>query len=125
MARTWRSDDCVWPTGAGRRRTRDTRRHAGRSVRCEDGSSGSTIAQQRGPSCRPVATDGRRGLTSSSLVIVRDDFFIAEPQAIVSVRAARWLHVDAGVGYRLIAGAENLDDRLGGVGGTISVKFGR
>jgi hypothetical protein len=74
---------------------------------------------------RPVGTDGRRGLTSSSLVIVRDDFFIAEPQAIVSVRAARWLHVDAGVGYRLIAGAENLDDRLGGVSGTISVKFGQ
>jgi hypothetical protein len=73
---------------------------------------------------RPVVTDGRRTITSASIVVVRDDFFIAEPQAIVSMRAARWLHVDAGVGYRLIAGAENLNDRLRGVSGTLSVKFG-
>jgi len=57
-------------------------------------------------------------------VIVHDDFFIAEPQAIVSLRAYHWLHVDAGVGYRLIAGADTRNDRLRGVSGTISVKFG-
>jgi hypothetical protein len=73
---------------------------------------------------RPVVTDRGRRLTSASIVIVRDEFFIAEPQAIVSIRAVRWLHVDAGVGYRLIAGAGNLDDRLRGVSGTLSVKFG-
>jgi hypothetical protein len=73
---------------------------------------------------RPVLTDGRRPITSASIVVVREDFFIAEPQAIVSMRPARWLHVDAGVGYRLIAGARSLDDRLRGVSGTLSVKFG-
>jgi hypothetical protein len=73
---------------------------------------------------RPVATDTGRRLTRSSFVIVRDDFFIAEPQAILSIRAARWLHVDTGVGYRFIAGAGSLDDRLRGVSGTISVRFG-
>ena len=73
---------------------------------------------------RPIVTDGGRRLTSSSIVIVRDDFFIAEPQAIVSIRAVNWLHVDAGVGYRWIAGARNLDDRLRGVSGTLSLKFG-
>jgi hypothetical protein len=73
---------------------------------------------------RPIVTDGGRRITSSSIVIVRDDFFIAEPQAILSIRAARWLHVDTGVGYRLIAGAGRLDDRLRGVSGTLSVKFG-
>lgn len=73
---------------------------------------------------RPVMTDRGRQLTSSSVVIVRDEFFIAEPQAIVSIRAANWLHVDAGVGYRVIAGAGSLDDRLRGVSGTLSLKFG-
>jgi hypothetical protein len=73
---------------------------------------------------RSVGPDGRPPLTSSSLVIVHDDFFIAEPQAIVSLRAYHWLHVDAGVGYRLIAGADTRNDRLRGVSGTISVKFG-
>jgi hypothetical protein len=72
---------------------------------------------------RPV-TDNSRRLTSSSLVIVREDFFLAEPQAIVSIRATRWLHIDTGVGYRFIAGAGSLDDRLHGVSGTVSVKFG-
>jgi hypothetical protein len=68
-------------------------------------------------------TDNRR-LTSSSLVIAREDFFIAEPQAIVSFRARRWLHIDTGIGYRFIAGAGSLDDRLDGLSGTVSVKFG-
>jgi hypothetical protein len=70
------------------------------------------------------ATDNDRRLTSSSFVIAREDFVIAEPQAIVSVRATRWLHIDTGVGYRFIAGAGSLDDRLHGVSGTLSVKFG-
>jgi hypothetical protein len=65
-----------------------------------------------------------RRLTSSSLVIAREDYFIAEPQAIVSFRAKRWLHVDTGVGYRFIAGAGSLNDRLDGLSGTLSVKFG-
>ena len=68
-------------------------------------------------------TDNGR-LTSSSLVIVEEDFFIAEPQAIVSIRATRWLHIDTGVGYRFIAGAGSLDDRLHGVSGTVSMQFG-
>ena len=66
--------------------------------------------------------DGR--LTPSTRVIAHEDFFIAEPQAVVSLRATPWLHIDAGVGYRLIAGANGLDDRLHGATGTISVQFG-
>jgi hypothetical protein len=81
------------------------------------------LISRDGRHVRPV-TDRGRQLTSSSVVIVRDDFFIAEPQAIASIRATNWLHLDAGVGYRVIAGAGTLDDRLRGVSGTLSVKFG-
>jgi hypothetical protein len=67
---------------------------------------------------------GNRPISSSTLVVAHDDFFIAEPQGIVSMRATRWLHFDAGVGYRLIAGAGDRNDRLRGLSGTLSVKFG-
>jgi hypothetical protein len=73
---------------------------------------------------RSVVGRTDRRLTSTSNVIVRDDFFIVEPQAIISIRATDWLHVDTGVGYRLITGAGPLNDRLRGVSGTLSVKFG-
>ena len=72
---------------------------------------------------RSVTTRSDR-VTSASTVIVREDFFIAEPMAIISIRAADWLHVDTGVGYRFIGGAGQLDDRLRGVSGTLSVTFG-
>lgn len=73
---------------------------------------------------RPFPRDGRPVITPSSVVLVHDDYFIAEPQGIVSLRAYRWLHVDAGVGYRFIAGADTRNDRLSGLSGTVSVKFG-
>jgi hypothetical protein len=63
-------------------------------------------------------------ISPSTLVVAHDDFFIAEPQGIVSMRATRWLHVDAGVGYRLIAGAGDRNDHLRGLSGTLSIKFG-
>ena len=57
-------------------------------------------------------------------MIVEDDFFVAEPHAVVSVRATRWLRIDAGAGYRFIAGSGSLNDRFSGASGTLSVQFG-
>ena len=62
--------------------------------------------------------------TGTSRVIAREDFFVAEPQAIVTLRTIKWLHIDAGFGYRVIAGAGSLNDRLRGASGTISIVFG-
>lgn len=68
--------------------------------------------------------NGSRGFTTASPVIVEDDFFVAEPHAVVSVRATRWLRIDAGAGYRFIAGSGSLNDRFSGASGTVSVQFG-
>jgi hypothetical protein len=51
-------------------------------------------------------------------------FLVAEPQANVLLTLTGWMRLDAGVSYRLISGASLLDDRLGGVSGTIAVRFG-
>jgi hypothetical protein len=77
-----------------------------------------------------VGRDGRHvdhpGGTRPSVsthVIAREDFFVAEPQALVSFRTARWMRIYAGVGYRFTAGSD-FDDRLSGVSGMISIAFG-
>ena len=68
---------------------------------------------------------GRRGFNESSLVAFEDNFFIAEPQVNAVWKFNNWLGVDAGVGYRLTAGSELLDDRLRGLSGSVAVQFGR
>jgi hypothetical protein len=68
---------------------------------------------------------GGRAFNASSLVAVEDNFFIIEPQANALWKITDWLGVDAGVGYRLIAGSDLLDDRLRGLSGSIALQFGR
>ena len=67
----------------------------------------------------------RRGFNESTLVAFDDNFFVAEPQVNAVWKITNWLGVDAGVGYRLIAGSELLDDRLRGLSGSIALQFGR
>lgn len=67
----------------------------------------------------------RRGPNESTLVAFDDNFFVAEPQVNALWKITNWLGVDAGVGYRLIAGSELLDDRLRGLSGSIALQFGR
>jgi hypothetical protein len=57
-------------------------------------------------------------------LVVDETFFVFEPQANVTWRLARWLALNAGVGYRLVAGADFLDDELRGVSGNIGLQFG-
>lgn len=68
---------------------------------------------------------GRRGFDASNVVAFEDNFFIAEPQINAMWRITNWLGVDAGVGYRLIAGSDLLDDRLRGLSGSVALQFGR
>jgi hypothetical protein len=71
---------------------------------------------------------GRPGLPPPTLsdrrALWRDAFFIAEPQANLLVNLTEWCRIDAGVGYRLIGAANDFDDRLSGVSGTVAVQFG-
>lgn len=69
---------------------------------------------------------GRAGgrITSDTLVRVSDGFFIAEPQVNAIWNLTRWMRLDAGVGYRVVAGSEFLGDELRGVSGSIAVQFG-
>ena len=70
-------------------------------------------------------TGNRRGFNQSTLVAFDDNFFVAEPQVNAVWKITNWLGVDAGVGYRLIAGSDLLDDRLRGLSGSIALQFGR
>jgi hypothetical protein len=64
-----------------------------------------------------------RGITGATTVAVKEDYFVAEPQGTVFWRAAPWLRIDAGIGYRLIGAAGGLDDRLRGLSGSFSVQL--
>jgi hypothetical protein len=68
---------------------------------------------------------GRPFPTESTRLVFEDNFFIAEPQVNAVWRVTNWLGIDAGVGYRVIAGSELLDDRLKGLSGSIALQFGR
>lgn len=57
------------------------------------------------------------------LLLFRDDFVLAEPQANVFFNLARWVRLGLGASYRFI-GATGLDDRLAGPSGNFSVVFG-
>jgi hypothetical protein len=54
----------------------------------------------------------------------REDFFIAEPQVDAILALTKWLHLDAGVGYRLIGGADLLNHDIRGVSGSIALQLG-
>jgi hypothetical protein len=51
-------------------------------------------------------------------------YFVFEPQVNVSVRMAPGLSFVGGVGYRVIAWADGWEDRIGGLTGTVAIRFG-
>jgi len=63
-------------------------------------------------------------INSATLVRVSESFFIAEPQIDALWRITSWMRLDAGVGYRVIGGADLLGDQLRGISGSIGVRFG-
>ena len=93
---------------------------------------GGSVAQLRdidGPVIASAHDVGHRfgpgGRTFPAVYLVVDEtFFILEPQANVTWRLARWLALNAGVGYRVVAGADVLDDELRGVSGNVGLQLG-
>jgi hypothetical protein len=51
-------------------------------------------------------------------------FFVAEPQVSVVWRAAEWMSVSAGIGYRAVAGADSLNQEFRGATGSVAIRFG-
>jgi len=72
----------------------------------------------------PFRGRGGSPITSATLVRVNEDFFIAEPQVNAVMSLTKWLHLDAGVGYRLIGGADLLREDLRGISGNIALQLG-
>lgn len=104
-------------------------RRVGLSVGALVGGGRSTLGVEvvgypRGRSFRRRWPPEGPGEPQTFLVAAREGFFIAEPQASASLLLTRWLRLGAGVGYRLIAGADGLEGRLRGVSGTVSVQIG-
>jgi hypothetical protein len=66
----------------------------------------------------------RRPTVGDRQVIFDQEFLIFEPQADLLVRITRSIRLDAGVGYRVIGGAERVENRLRGVTGSIGLQFG-
>jgi hypothetical protein len=60
-----------------------------------------------------------------SSVRVDETFFVAEPQASVSYTFTSWLRLGAGAGYRLVAGASDLESRFRGPTASLSLQFGK
>jgi hypothetical protein len=73
-----------------------------------------------------LSSRGRGGspITSATLVRVNEDFFIAEPQVNAVMSFTKWLHLDAGIGYRLIGGADLLNEDLRGISGSVALQLG-
>jgi hypothetical protein len=67
---------------------------------------------------------GPGGWPTNVTVRLHDGFFVAEPQVNVSWKAKKWLHVTAGGGYRFISGTRNMDNRLHGASGSVSLQVG-
>jgi hypothetical protein len=82
--------------------------HAARMVR---GGRG-----QHGGGSLPIGVDTE--------ILVREYFFVVEPQASVIWHITRWARLDLGVGYRLTAGAGPLDEDLRGPSASMAVQFG-
>lgn len=68
--------------------------------------------------------DGRMPIAADTPILVREYFFVVEPQASVVWHFARWARLDVGVGYRLTAGAGALDEDLRGASASVAVQFG-
>lgn len=63
-------------------------------------------------------------ITPNTQLVFHEGFFIAEPQAQLMWNVSSNVRLTFGAGYRIIAGADPVDDRLRGPIGSVSVEFG-
>jgi hypothetical protein len=63
-------------------------------------------------------------ITPTTQLVFHEGFFIAEPQAQLMWNVSSNVRLTFGAGYRIIAGADPVNDRLRGPIGSVSVEFG-
>lgn len=63
-------------------------------------------------------------ITADTPVRVRDTYVVAEPQLNVVWTVTPWMHLDAGVTYRVIGASELLGHELRGPAGAVAIHFG-
>lgn len=76
-------------------------------------------SRRAGRSIVTTTSDGTRVVRA----LVRDDFFVFEPQANLNTRLTDHFSVDWSAGYRVVGLADALRDRLDGVTGSVSARF--
>jgi hypothetical protein len=80
---------------------------------------------QAGPRItRNTRTNPTLGLVPDITVGASDDFFIAEPQANVTVNLSQGQRIVFGLGYRAVAQAPVIGDELKGLSGSVSFQIG-
>jgi hypothetical protein len=72
------------------------------------------------PSHQPIPPP----ITPNTQLVFHEGFFIAEPQAQLMWNVSSNVRLTFGAGYRIIAGADPVNDRLRGPIGSVSVEFG-
>jgi len=73
---------------------------------------------------RPPAPPAFTTQTITNTIRIRQDFFIAEPEADAVIRITKSLRLTLGAGYRLIAAEHGNESRLRGPVGTIGLQLG-
>ena len=73
---------------------------------------------------RPAFRFGGRQAVAPRRLRLRDDFFLAEPEAALRVRLLRHVGVRASGGYRFTGATRARDNRLDGVTGTVGLQIG-
>lgn len=73
---------------------------------------------------QPPIVRGQPPVPGTVTVRIRDDFFVAEPEADVLVRVNKHFRLTGGVGYRLIGGARGEENRVRGVSGSVGLQIG-
>jgi hypothetical protein len=73
---------------------------------------------------RPVRPSHPPPITPNTQLVFHEGFFIAEPQAQLMWNVSSNVRLTFGAGYRIIAGADPVNDRLRGPIGSVSVEFG-
>lgn len=73
---------------------------------------------------RPPVPIHRQDVIADKRFIVNEGFFIAEPQVDLLVKLTDRFRLAWGVGYRLIGGARDVQDRLRGASGSVALQIG-
>jgi len=87
-----------------------------------------TVTQMMYPPNVPFGPDGRmdptiRPTLTTSSVRLREGFFVAEPEANLTVRLTRHVRLAGGLGYRAVSRDHRDGTQLGGAVGSLGLRF--